>query len=141
MPVTIKRKSEKLEAVNIRLTTKMKFALTLAAKLKEQSQASYVVECLLDNLKGCKSGLMIEPSDGGDERYLPDLVWHELEYRRITNMGIHAPSLLDGRELLIWTVIEENPRYWKDKKPVFARIRENWEHIKSESETLGKSDM
>ena len=37
MAVSIKRKTEKLEAVNIRLSQKMKFALDLAARNNDQS--------------------------------------------------------------------------------------------------------
>lgn len=141
MSITIKKKSDKYDAVNIRLTPKMKYALTLAAKLKDKSQASYVVECVLEKLQAKDSGLMITLPNGNRENYLPDLVWHELKYRRITNMGIYAPHLLDGMELLIWTVIEETPSFWKNGKPEFSLIRDNWQKIKSDAIKLDESNI
>ena len=46
-----KKKAEKLQAVNIRLSPKMKFALELAARKAEKSQAAIVVESVLERLQ------------------------------------------------------------------------------------------
>ena len=130
MAVTIKRKAEKLEAVNIRLSQKMKFALDLAARINDQSQSAFVVECLLDKLKSESSGLVTVPADGSVKRYIPDLVWHESESRRVTKLGIHAPELLSSSERLKWTVVQEDKNYWLDKDlPDSKKIGENWVSI------------
>ena len=128
--ITSKRKTEKLEAVNIRLSKKMKFALDLAARKKDQSQSAFVVECLLEKLQGESSGLMTIPTKDSVPRYIPDLVWHESEAMRVTNLGIYAPELLSSSERLKWTVIREDKNCWLDKdSPDFKKIRKNWVRI------------
>jgi hypothetical protein len=130
MSVAIRRKTEKLEAVNIRLSKKMKFTLDLAARINDQSQSAYVVDCLLEKLKNRSSGLMTSPAKGNKPRYIPDLVWHKLDSRRVINLGIHVPELLNSPESLMWTVVQEDKKYWLDSEsPDFEKIRKNWVSI------------
>lgn len=140
MAVTYKRGGEKLEAVNIRLTAKEKFTLELAARQAGKSQAAFVVECLREKFRDEHGSLMVTPPDSDTQAFLQELVWHPVPADRITNLCVFAPSLLSDQELLLWTVIKENTKYWDGRKPNYRKIRDNWSEITAEAERIGDQE-
>ena len=80
---------------------------------------------------------MVTPPDSDTKTFLQELVWHPVEADRLTNLCVYAPSLLSDHELLIWTVIKGNSKYWDGRKPNYRTIRDDWPDIEAEAERIG----
>ena len=126
--------TEKNDRITLRISGKDKFALELLARKKKTTLSALVLE-LCD--PAMKEGLTITKRN--QKIYIPDTAYNPLAPDRLVKLAQVAPEMLDDREQVLWTAIQENSDYWNGSSPRFDMIRELWDSINLEADTLLKA--
>jgi hypothetical protein len=146
MPVTFIKntvKRAKVGRLNLRIAPKVRYGLELLSA-KERKSLSALFEEFATQLMNER--LTERRKRPGEQREVQisilDETWDPLAPDRLVKLALLAPDYLSDRDKTIWTVIQENPDFWRDKSnqtPNMVLIRDSWDSIEKQAEEyLGK---
>ena len=127
------KSAEKNNRLTLRISGRDKFALELLAQNKKTTLSALVLE-----LCGPELRKELTFNKRNEEIYIPAAAYATLAPDRLVKLAQVAPEYLDDREQVLWTIIQENPKYWKGKVAKYSVIRQKWEAIQRDADYLIK---
>lgn len=144
-------KLSRSETVTVRLDPKLNYLCDLAARAQRRTKSSFIEWAVAESLATVSIPDMVSfDFASGEERSVSiqqksQALWHVDEPDRLVALAIHAPSLLNHEEQLIWRIVKENGLIWKGKynsqgdwtwvidedSLLRDRLREHWDVFKS----------
>ena len=123
--------TDKKDRITLRVSGRDKFALELLARKKKTTLSALVLEL-------CEPAPKEELTTPNrkEKIYIPVAAYNPLAPDRLVKLAQVAPDLLDDREQVLWTAIQENSDYWDGDEPKFTMIRELWDYIEKEADNL-----
>lgn len=138
-------KRSRSEVITIRIDPKLKFAADLVARKQLRSLSNFV-ELAIE--QAVRSAQII--SDPEHEHFVTAYevlheIWAAEEMDRFINMALDYPQLLTFEEERIWSVMKDNPLFWKDGRRMSdayvsrndlaeqilrKKVREHWETLR-----------
>lgn len=151
-------KLSRSETVTVRLDPKLNYLCELAARAQRRTKSSFIEWAVAESLATVEIPDMVSfDFTSGEESSVSiqqksQVLWHVDEPDRLVALAMHAPSLLNHEEQLIWRNIKENGFIWKgkynsqgdwtwvvdDDNLIRDRLRDHWEVFKAVS--LGEEE-
>ena len=97
---------------SVRLPSKLRYAVELAAGLNHEPMTDVIVRALNDAMTSENGGLFVDLPGEDLPVYLLPKVWDERESVRLVKLALTYPALLSKSEKAIWDQIRSEPRYW-----------------------------
>lgn len=106
----------KTESVTLRFEQRLRFGLELLSRRQRRKMTSVIEWMVEKQLVDPDNGLMVTDPKTGKPCSLLTLVWDPMEADRLVKLALFDPGLLSFEEQMLWKVISEDPRLWKQKK-------------------------